>query len=535
MAMAITMTATTTMEMKMENSMILFKKYLKRTGLDYKQHQYDGVTWCLEKEFSLNNNEGDCYGGGFICDEMGLGKTIIIIGLLVSRFVKRTLIVLPKSLVSQWYSEIYRTTGNKACILNNKKLKKKDPDYCWDFSLANIVIATYSSSQSEILKNENWDRIVFDEAHELRNKGTKKYNSAFELKSRIRWFVSGTIVQNRASDLTNIIEIGRFKVERKENGVGFKNLPMLKRTKIEVGINIPEVNVISTLVKWKNENEKYLAKDIHRENILMTEGKGKVLEKIIRSRQVCIMPSLVGKKIIEKYLLYREKITDPSPSSFQIDAIETLLQSQKNQNQIQNQNQNFTSTLVSSENLLQPYCSKLNAVIDQMMKNKGNGNGKIVFCYFKDEIDYLFSSLKKNGFDVAIFDGRGGGKEILLKKYDVLLLQIQVGSTGLNLQKDYNEVYFTSYHWNPQIEKQAIARCHRIGQTKPVVVYKFMMENFTNLEDTFELNKRKIEIVNNDECCDDTDTEEKETISIEKYIEIVQHRKNEIITSIMMV
>jgi SNF2 family DNA or RNA helicase len=118
----------TTMEMKMENSMELFKKYLKHSNLDYKQHQYDGVAWCLEKEYNDCFGDGDGSGcGGFICDEMGLGKTIIIIGLLVSRFVKRTLIILPKSLVSQWYSEIYRTTGNKACILNNKKLKKKRP------------------------------------------------------------------------------------------------------------------------------------------------------------------------------------------------------------------------------------------------------------------------------------------------------------------------------------------------------------------------------------------------------------------------
>ena len=59
-------------------------------------------------------------------------------------------------------------------------------------------------------------------------------------------------------------------------------------------------------------------------------------------------------------------------------------------------------------------------------------------------------------------------------KNDVLIMQIKSGSDGLNLQQ-YSEVYFTSPHWNPSVEDQALARVHRIGQKKDVTVYKFIM------------------------------------------------------------
>ena len=61
---------------------------------------------------------------------------------------------------------------------------------------------------------------------------------------------------------------------------------------------------------------------------------------------------------------------------------------------------------------------------------------------------------------------------------EVLILQIQTGCEGLNLQEHYSEIYFVSPHWNPCVEDQAIARCHRIGQKKEVQVYRFNMGNF---------------------------------------------------------
>ena len=63
-----------------------------------------------------------------------------------------------------------------------------------------------------------------------------------------------------------------------------------------------------------------------------------------------------------------------------------------------------------------------------------------------------------------------------------LNFQIQTGCEGLNLQENYSEIYFVSPHWNPAVEDQAIARCHRIGQTKEVFVTKFEMSNFVKNE-----------------------------------------------------
>ena len=86
--------------------------------------------------------------------------------------------------------------------------------------------------------------------------------------------------------------------------------------------------------------------------------------------------------------------------------------------------------------------------------------------------------------NVSSFDGRTRQSQRNLKlaqKFEVLVLQIQTGCEGLNLQNDYSEVYFVSPHWNPSIEDQAVARCHRIGQSKPVQVFKFVMDSFDSV------------------------------------------------------
>jgi hypothetical protein len=111
---------------------------------------------------------------------------------------------------------------------------------------------------------------------------------------------------------------------------------------------------------------------------------------------------------------------------------------------------------------------------------------------------------------VAFYDGRKSASnelELLFQGNDALVMQIQTGCEGLNLQQYYSEVYFVSPHWNPFVEHQAIARCHRIGQVNQVDVFKFEMAGF---------NDANVAVTSNSPC------------SLEKYIKGVQNIKIDI-------
>jgi SNF2 family DNA or RNA helicase len=147
--------------------------------------------------------------------------------------------------------------------------------------------------------------------------------------------------------------------------------------------------------------------------------------------------------------------------------------------------------------------SKLDNAVAKMLERKANGCGKLIFCHFREEIDEIAERLRVGGMkSVATFDGRTSEfrrREILAEGNEALVLQIQTGCEGLNLQEHYSEIYFISPHWNPAVEDQAIARCHRIGQKKIVYVERFEMCKFDDIE--------------------------YDTINIEKYVNLTQENK----------
>lgn len=453
-----------------------FKEYLDRTKMEHKQYQYDGVQWMLNNELRADPVAG--VRGGFIADEMGLGKTIMMIGTMLCNFRARTLIVVPPVLVDQWYAQIYRTTGHKPLIYHGNK-KKQISQFL--LSQATIVITTYGAitlTKKQIDANAItplhqllWGRIIFDEAHHLRNKNTTRYISARKLQSNIRWLVSGTPVQNRRQDFYSLCSLlglpASFYTE-------VDNLPkltadfVLKRTKTGVGIRMPNVVHDKNMVTWGNRKEMELSEEIHsalafshvsasksRAFVANSLAKGSgVLSLLLRARQTCIYPKLLSKTLT------------------------------------QNDNLSAYSEAFNCS-------SKLDFAVDKILRRKDNGCGKLIFCHFREEIDEIAARLRAGGMaKVATFDGRTtGGKrmEALHDKNDALILQIQTGCEGLNLQENYSEIYFISPHWNPAIEDQAVARCHRIGQTKPVYVERFEMSPFISGEGDNQLPTRTVD------------------------------------------
>lgn len=446
-----------------------FATYLDRTGMDHKPYQFEGLRWILNNE--LRSDPVCNVRGGFVADEMGLGKTIMMIGTMLCNFVERTLIVVPPVLIDQWYVQIYRTSGHKALIYHGEEKKKIDIDI---LNRTKIVITTYGAitlTRAQIndkyltpLHKVSWGRVIFDEAHHLRNSKTTRYYGAKLLKSRIRWLVSGTPVQNRKQDfysLCGIIRIPATFYTESENLPLLTQSFILKRSKKMVGIQMTDIHIEKNMVNWTNHKEMLLSEEIHSaldfSGVSHQKGKDSAIVNIfsekgqlpilLRARQSCIYPKLMAnfihKLVNTDYSLYKEAFN---------------------------------------------HSSKLDYAVDKILQRKGNGCGKLIFCHFREEIDEIAARLKAGGMtSVAIFDGRTSNSKrfnVLNDKNEALILQIQTGCEGLNLQENYSEIYFISPHWNPAIEDQAIARCHRIGQTKPVYVERFEMCKFIGETDT---------------------------------------------------
>ena len=129
-----------------------------------------------------------------------------------------------------------------------------------------------------------------------------------------------------------------------------------------------------------------------------------------------------------------------------------------------------------------------------------------------DDDCFIDKRLRDGGLaKVVTYDGRNSGSTSkLCQQADAIILQIQTGCEGLNLQKYFSEIYFVSPHWNPAVEDQAIARCHRIGQEKEVHVFRFEMDGFDKVEE-----------------------QEFAPITLDKYVNKVQDGKRDIANSLL--
>jgi SNF2 family DNA or RNA helicase len=474
---------TTQFEALVASRMQRFHYLLEKAQFQFKQYQYNGVEWCLRNE--LRPNPPGNARGGFIADEMGLGKTIMMIGTMFVNYLPRTLIVVPPVLIQQWFDEIYKASGHEALLYYgiNKKTISQD-----EINRAPIVLTTYNTILPDecLLKNVAWNRVIFDEAHHLRNSNTRRYKSCKQIKARVRWLVTGTPVQNKKQDFYNLCCAAGMNSSFYTDPANIRIIGrnyVLRRTKTQVGINLPPVNKNHQVVEWRNQQEMMLSEEIHsllpnqtgvsgskRKKLAEIFGPRGALIAILRARQSCVLPSLMRKNIeMFSRLGFLEN-----------EYLEAL-----------------------------DFSSKLDAVISLMLERKDNGKGKIVFCHYQNEIDVIAQRLEAGGYNKVIkYDGRNsGGKNLatLSEPADALVIQIQTGCEGLNLQHNFSEIYFVSPHWNPCVEDQAIARCHRIGQLKPVDVFKFEMRGFTRDENA-----------------------EIDPITLEKYVNKVQDIKRDI-------
>lgn len=463
-----------------------FHDFLTQAGLQRKEYQTEGIKFCLKNELAPVSLLSDVrVRGGIVADEMGLGKTIMMIGLILANFQKRTLVVLPVALVKQWEQQILKNTGHQALVYYGSEKRRITQKMLED---APVVITTYGHmvrrhfidpsapmSHKDVSKSTHmrlasvnplydlkWGRVIFDEAHHVRGRNTQIFKSVMTLKAQIRWFVTGTPIQNSIHDfysLCALLGVPSAYYTNKDNIRPIVKALVLKRTKQSVGLSLPPLTTKNVVVPWSSPEEMMLSRSLH-------TGIGCLnVPGVVESE-----PALPNTQDMSWF---------PEPSPVKIGR---MLQAKQSCIYPRLACRKSVPQMPPSED--ENYSSKINCVVRTILSRKDNGKRKIVFCHFRGEIDYIKARLEIAfpSLVVRYLDGRtkeNERREILAPgaNVDVLILQIQTCCEGLNLQQ-FSEVYFVSPDWNPSIEDQAIARCHRFGQTEPVVVYRFVMAPF---------------------------------------------------------
>ena len=390
-------------------------------------YQPAGVKWLLEREAD------DTYPGGFLCDEMGIGKTAQLVATMCRNVQPRTLVIVPKSIVGQWASEIDRfTDGLMPVHIYDGPKRTIDPTF------EGVVIAPYSVlAEPTTLHEMVWDRLVLDEGHEVRNPKTKLHRSLKRLDARIQWIVTGTPVFNSMRDFVALCSfVGLTQGDVCRDYETIRQKYVLRRTKEST----TDVHTVM-LEMYPEEQELYFQAFQYGQGLLgITDNAIIMLEAILRLRQTMTWPQLF---------------------------LDGLAVKESKEPEL------YTGRSKKHEMLLEALASHPD-------------EKSLVFTQFTGETDRIQELLTARGTPTFRIDGHVTDKEEREARIEafrkapdgaVFLIQIRAGGVGLNLQ-EASRVYITSPAWNPATELQAIGRADRTGQKRQVHVTRYVYQAF---------------------------------------------------------
>ena len=435
-------------------------------------YQHEGLRWLVDRELDRTKP------GGFLCDEMGLGKTVQLIATMLVNPKPRTLVIVPKSIVGQWCDEIARFAPSlTTCSFDGAKraLPAKLPD---------VVVAPYSilaqrpGSPACPLLSVQWDRVILDEGHEIRNRKSKVHIAAAALQAPIRWIVTGTPVFNSVKDFVALcgwVGIPKEVVQGYTDIVRSKYV--LRRTKTDVAMHNKRLELPPC--DFQNiEMEMYPEeRDLYRDVF----GKGQEIVKHVFKTGT---QNIHQMELLECLLRVRQVMTWPQ---LYLDGMAL-------------KNETDTEAYMGR--------SKKHEVLMDLIASHVDEKA-LVFTQFTGETDRIQEMLIERGIPVYRLDGNVDSAE-RLRRIDafrvaapnaVFLIQIRAGGVGLNLQ-EASRVYITAPAWNPATELQAIGRSHRTGQKRAVVVKKLIYKDVSDDLPSVEESIVNLQVAKSQVCAD---------------------------------
>jgi len=444
------------LEKKMEDAASLSPEVPKLLNGDLREYQYNGFVWMVRL--------ASWGAGACLADEMGLGKTIQTIALMLHRKGPH-LVVAPTSVVFNWVRELEKFAPSlHVSVLNDTSESRES--VISEAAEGDVVLCSYGILQreEELVSSKKWDTVCLDEAHTIKNHGTKTSMAAMKLQAECRIALTGTPIQNNLAELWNIFQfinpgilgshesfLRKFGTgsEIKGNGKRLKSLIqpfILRRRKSDVAEELPDKVDSQRLIDLTKE-ETIVYETVRETTARQLENANKVdvniLAQITKLRQAACSIGLIEKKWNKG-------------SSKEESAIELI------------------SQIVESGNRVLVF-SQFTRFLTSVQSRLAETNPEIVSLY----LDGSTPAKKREELVNSFQKGEGS----------VFFVSLKAGGLGLNLT-GANYVIHLDPWWNPAIESQATDRAHRIGQKRNVTVYH-LISSHTIEEKILRLHKTK--------------------------------------------
>lgn len=398
--------------------------------------------------------------GGVLADDMGLGKTVqtlahVLVEKEKGRLNAPALIVCPKSLLPNWRAEAARFAPSLRvlCITGTQRKALLD-----SVSEHDLVITTYPllARDIDVLMQQKFAMCVCDEAQQLKNHKTQMARAVRDLEVEQRLALTGTPMENHLGELWSLFDwlqpgyLGseaefrrriRNPVEKDGNRLAAERLSrrirpfMLRRTKQEVVKELPAKTEILQSVEISGaQRDLYetvrATMDTKVRAVIAKKGLARssieILEALLKLRQVCCDPRLLGE----------------------------------------------SGDKVGS--------AKLDLLLDLLPELIEDGRRILLFSQFTSMLALIEAAVTARGIPYVKLTGQTRDRELPVTRFQqgevpLFLISLKAGGSGLNLTAADTVIHYDPW-WNPAVEQQATDRAHRIGQDKPVFVYKLICE-----------------------------------------------------------
>ena len=440
-------------------------------GLELREYQKEGVSWLqFLREHGLS---------GILADDMGLGKTAQALAHLLlekesGRLDRPALVILPTSLVFNWMNEAARFAPTLSLLAlqgaDRKSRFSEIPKH-------DVVLTTYPLlwRDAAALTRHAYHMLILDEAQTVKNARSKGAEVVRRIEARHRLCLTGTPLENHLGELWSQFDFllpgflgdsnaftkyWRNPIEKqgdaqRRNLLAQRIRPfILRRRKEEVAPELPPKTIILRKVELAgSQRDLYetvrAAMDTMVREEIASKGFGRsqivILDALLKLRQVCCDPRLV-KALVAQRVKERAKL----------DLLMTMLPE----------------------------------LVDE-------GRRILIFSQFTAMLALIENEVRRAGIDYTLLTGDTVDRETVVRRFQsgevpVFLISLKAGGVGLNLTAADTVIHYDPW-WNPAVENQATDRAHRLGQDKPVFVYKLIVAGSIE-EKILALQERKADL-----------------------------------------